>query len=371
MKKPIIGITCGDINGIGPEIILKTFQDERLFDLCRPVFYGHSKVLAFHREALQLEEVKTTIVENASHASEGHLSVVNCWTENANVTLGQVTEEGGKYAWKALDKAMEDIKAGHLRALVTAPINKKAMQLAAFPHPGHTEYLAAQIGAADMLMLMVNDNLRVGMVTTHVPLGKVSSNINRDRIIKKLELLNRCLQRDFGIQRPNLAVLGLNPHAGEEGAIGNEEQQHIAPAIAQARKQGLLAFGPYAADGFFGSGAFAKHDAVLAMYHDQGLIPFKALSFHQGVNYTAGLPFVRTSPDHGTGYDIAGQNLADPSSFRTALFTAIEIARQRAKYDQWHADSIRKGQRPDDLQREIEVGGDDGVIRDNRSASSD
>jgi 4-hydroxythreonine-4-phosphate dehydrogenase len=371
MKKPVIGITCGDINGIGPEVILKTLLDERIFEMCRPVLYGNAQTLSHHRNVLQLEEVKTAVVENAGSAAEGVLSVVNCWPDSAVVSLGNITEEGGKCAWKALDRAMADVKGGHLRALVTAPINKKAMQLAAFPHPGHTEYLAAQVGATEPMMLMVDGGLRVGLATTHVPLAKVASNIQKDRLVKKLELLNRCLQRDFGIEKPNIAVLGVNPHAGEEGAIGNDEQQHIIPAVAQARKQGLLVFGPYAADGFFGSGAFAKHDAILAMYHDQGLIAFKALSFHQGVNYTAGLPFVRTSPDHGTGYDIAGQNAADPSSFRAALFAAIDIARQRARYDQWHADSIRKGgQRPDDLQLEVE-GGDDGVIRDDRSVSSD
>lgn len=372
MKKPTIGITIGDVNGIGLEIILKTFEDNRLLDLCRPVLYGSLKAIAFHKNIVKTEDIKFTVVENAGQAPpDGHIGVVNCLPDNLNIALGKVTEEGGQSAWKSLDFALEDARAGYLHALVTAPINKKSMQLAGFPHPGHTEYLAAQLGSNEMLMLMVNEGLRVGMVSTHVPLGKVAPSIQKDRVLKKIDLMHRALQRDFGIDKPNIAVLGLNPHAGDEGAIGNEEQQHIIPAINQARKQGMLVFGPFAADGFFGSGAYTKHDGILAMYHDQGLIPFKTLSFHQGVNFTAGLSLVRTSPDHGTGFDIVGQDLADPTSFRTALFAAIDIAKQRAKYDLWHADSIYQTQRPDDIKRELESGGDDGVIRENRSIVSD
>lgn len=358
-----IGITVGDINGIGLEIILKTLHDERVLELCTPIIYGSGKVVAYHKNIVALDDLKFETIQSAEHAKPGVINVVNCWTEEVSITLGQVTQEGGMYAGIALGRAVDDAKAGLIHALVTAPIHKKSMQLASFPHPGHTEFLAAQTGVAEHLMLMVSDEMRIGLATGHVPLNKISEGIKRERLLKKLEVMYSSLRRDFGIDRPRIAVLGLNPHAGDEGALGNEEQQHIAPAVNACRKNGMLVFGPYAADGFFGAGTFSKFDAILAMYHDQGLAPFKALSFHGGVNYTAGLPFVRTSPDHGTGFDIAGQNIANPDSFRAALFLALDVTRQRAKYADMNANPLRPQDLDEDISKELAEMGNDGVIR--------
>jgi 4-phospho-D-threonate 3-dehydrogenase / 4-phospho-D-erythronate 3-dehydrogenase len=340
MEKLKIGISIGDMNGIGLEVILKTVSDPRILNLCTPVLFGSSKVVSYHKNIVQVEFPFANL-RTAEEAESGKVNVVNCWQDNVNITLGKVSEEGGRYAYKALEIAVNALKVGSIDALVTAPINKKAMQMADFPHAGHTEYITEQLGAKESVMLMLNDDFRVGLVTNHLPLSKVVENVTRDRILKKLAILDETLRVDFNIGHPTIAVLGLNPHAGDEGALGEEETSIIRPAIESAKERGILAMGPFPADGFFGSGQHKKYDAILAMYHDQGLIPFKALSFGSGVNYTAGLGAIRTSPDHGTAFDIAGKDMADPSSFRQALFTAIDVAKNRLAYAEMTANPVK------------------------------
>lgn len=340
MEKLKIGITIGDINGIGLEVILKTVADERLLKYCTPVIYGSSKVVSYHKNIVQVEFPFANI-HSAKEAEVGKVNVVNCWQENVNISVGKLSDVGGIYAFKALEMAVKEWKSGEIDALVTAPIHKKAMKMAGFPFPGHTEYLTDALGISESLMILVNDNLRVGLVTNHLPLSKVAENITREKVLQKIKILNETLHIDFFIEKPTIAVLGLNPHAGDEGALGSEEEDFIRPAIEQAKEQRILAMGPFPADGFFGSGQHLKYDAVLAMYHDQGLVAFKALSFGEGVNYTAGLSAVRTSPDHGTAFDIAGQNLADPSSFRKALYMAIDIARNRLQYTEMTSNPLK------------------------------
>ena len=340
MEKQKIGITIGDINGIGLEVILKTVADERLLKYCTPIIYGSSKVVSYHKNIVQVEFPFANI-RTASEAEAGKVNVVNCWQENVNISVGKLSEAGGIYAYKALEAAIKDWKSGEIAALVTAPIHKKAMKMAGFPFPGHTEYITEQIGAKESLMMLVNDKLRVGLVTNHLPISKVAQNITREKVLEKIKILNETLRVDFFIEKPLIAILGLNPHAGDEGALGSEEEDFIRPAIEQAKEQRILAMGPFPADGYFGSGQHLKYDAILAMYHDQGLVAFKALSFGEGVNYTAGLSAVRTSPDHGTAFDIAGQNLADPSSFRKALYLALDIADNRQKYMEMTANPLK------------------------------
>lgn len=332
MNRIKIGISIGDLNGIGLEVILKAVSDKRLLASCLPVIYGSSKVISYHKNTVQLEDFPLTVVENADELDNNAVNVINCWNENVRIALGQITEEGGRYAWESLERATADWTAGKIDALVTAPIHKKAMELVGFPHKGHTEYLAQKAGCADSLMLLVQDELRVGLATNHIPISQVAGNITRDRVLHKIEMFYTTLIRDFGIVRPKLAVLGLNPHAGDGGALGSEDLSEILPAVQAAQEKGWTVLGPYAADGFFGSGNFRHFDGILAMYHDQGLVPFKTLAFGGGVNYTAGLPLVRTSPDHGTGFDIAGQNAASPDSFLRALFLACDVVQQRADY---------------------------------------
>jgi 4-phospho-D-threonate 3-dehydrogenase / 4-phospho-D-erythronate 3-dehydrogenase len=352
--KQKIGITIGDLNGIGLEVILKTLSDEKMLAFCTPVIYGSSKVVSYHKNIVQVE-FQYVPIRHASEVQEGKINVVNCWQENVNITLGKLSDQSGKYAAEALAAATEDLKNGLIDCLVTAPINKKAMEMADFPFPGHTEYLTEALGATESVMLMVADDLRVGLVTNHLPLHKVAENVTRERILQKIQILHKTLRVDFGIEKPTIAVLGLNPHAGDDGALGSEEIDIIRPAIEDAKAKGILAMGPYAADGFFGSSQFAKFDAILAMYHDQGLVPFKAISFGAGVNFTAGLSAVRTSPDHGTGYDIAGQNVADPSSFRRAMFLALDLSRNRAEYTEDHANQLR----PQDRRKKFRTFADD------------
>jgi 4-phospho-D-threonate 3-dehydrogenase / 4-phospho-D-erythronate 3-dehydrogenase len=343
MEKLKIGITVGDINGIGLEVILKTVADERILKLCTPIIYGSSKVVSYHKNIVQVEFPFANI-RSAEQAEEGKVNVVSCWQENVNISLGKANEVGGGYAIKALEGAVEELKAGFLHALVTAPINKNAMQMAGFKHVGHTEYLTEHFAQPkrESVMLMVSDSFRMGLVSNHVPVSAVAEQITLERVFKKIKSLEASLRTDFGIERPTIAVLGLNPHAGDEGAIGTEEAEIIRPAIEKAKAEGIMAFGPFSADAFFGKSQHLKYDAVLAMYHDQGLVPFKALSFGQGVNYTAGLSAVRTSPDHGTGFDIAGMNVADPSSFRKALFTALDIAKNRIMYAEDTENPLKK-----------------------------
>lgn len=342
---PKLGITIGDINGIGLEVILKTFEDTRLLELCQPIIYGSSKIVSYHKNIVEADsKIQFHSINRIEEAKEGVLNVLNCWEETVKISLGEITEEAGTYAFKSMEYAVRDVKAGHIDGIVTAPIHKKAMQLAGFEHPGHTEYLTQQDEADESLMFLVDGGLRVGLVSNHLPIQKVAEALNPDLILRKLELMHDTLRQDFGIDRPKIAVLGLNPHAGDEGAIGDEEQGVVRPAIKSAIKDDILAFGPYPADGFFGSGTQKKFDAVLAMYHDQGLIPFKILAFGAGVNFTAGLEIVRCSPDHGTAFDIAGKNAAKPYSFRQAVFLTIDIIRHRAAYAERHANPLERQQ---------------------------
>ena len=341
-NKPIIGISIGDINGIGLEVILKTLNHERMIRLCTPVIYASSKVVSYHKNVVSLDDLSFFSQRSAERLSYDKVNVVNCWQDSVNITLGKPTEMGGKFAQVSLEAATRDLKAGLIDALVTAPIHKKSMQMAGFEHVGHTEYLTKAFNAKDSLMLLASDNLRVGLVTSHMPLKDVAAAVTKERIASKLKIFNETLKIDFGLERPLIAVLGLNPHAGEEGMLGEEEEKIIRPAVVETKKSGMMVYGPFAADGFFGSGKFSKFDGILAMYHDQGLIPFKALTFGTGVNYTAGLSCVRTSPDHGTAFDLAGSNSADPSSFRQALFMAIDIQRNRKEYNKLKKNAVKK-----------------------------
>ncbi|MGL1885804.1 MAG: 4-hydroxythreonine-4-phosphate dehydrogenase PdxA [Reichenbachiella sp.] len=327
--KPIIGITIGDINGIGPEVIIKALESGKMTKYFTPVIYGSAKVLSFYRKQLDLNDFNFTPITNLDKVYHKKVNVFNCWEETIDITPGVSNEIGGKHAFLALEQASQDLKAGKIDALVTAPINKLNIQSESFKFPGHTEYLASVAEAEDSLMFMISETLRVGVLTGHIPLKEVSENITADAIQKKLKMMIASLKKDFGISKPKIAVLGLNPHAGEDGLLGTEEIEIIKPAIQAAKEKGHLIMGPFPADGFFGSGEHKKYDAVLAMYHDQGLIPFKSLTFSNGVNFTAGLPFVRTSPDHGTAYGMAGKDKADNGSMRTAIFAAMDIANYR------------------------------------------
>lgn len=340
MEKLKIGITIGDINGIGLEVILKTIIDERILKLCTPVIYGSSKVVSYHKNIVNLPDFQYQNIRSIDQIDHDKINILNCWNDNVNITLGKVTDVGGAFAFKSLEAAVKDLKSGGIDALVTAPIHKKAMEMAGFPFPGHTEYITQEMGGKESLMFLVSGGMKVGLVTNHIPIKDVASKITKEKILEKIHILQETLHIDFAIEKPTIAVLGLNPHAGDEGVIGDEDMNIIVPAIIDAKKKGIMAFGPFSADGFFGSGQYNKYDAILAMYHDQGLVPFKALSFGTGVNYTAGLPTVRTSPDHGTAHDIAGKNEADPASFRKALFTAIDIARNRLDYMEMRANPL-------------------------------
>ncbi|MET3978133.1 4-hydroxythreonine-4-phosphate dehydrogenase [Mucilaginibacter sp. UYP25] len=327
--KPKIGISIGDVNGIGLEIILKTLSDAKIYEYCTPIVYGHTKVASFHRRATELGEFNFNVIDQPADAQHRKPNMINCWEEDVKIDPGQITAEGGKYAYLSLQRATDDLLAGNIDGLVTAPINKDNIQNEDFSFPGHTEYLQHRDSKPESLMFLVSDTLRVGVVTGHIPVSKISESLTTDKIIQKLKLMSASLQDDFWIRKPKIAVLGLNPHASDNGLIGSEEQDVIIPAIEEARNNDVLAFGPYPADGFFANGTYLQFDAVLAMYHDQGLIPFKQIAFESGVNYTAGLSFVRTSPDHGTAYDIAGKNMASEISFREALFTALHIIKRR------------------------------------------
>ena len=334
-RKLVVGITQGDGNGIGYEVIIKALADERMLELCTPVIYGSSKIFGFYKKQIHnIENINTNVISSAKDVHQKRVNIVNCLPENVFVEPGQPTPESAKSAMLSLTKAVEDIKAGYIDVLVTAPINKRAMSSEGFGYTGHTEYLEKEFGAEEVAMIMVCDRLKVGVVTGHISLKDVPAQITTEKILKKLRLMKSSLQRDFGIDSPKIAVLGLNPHCGDGGLLGDEEQQIILPAINAANEEGIMAFGPYSSDGFFGLGNYAKYDAVLAMYHDQGLTPFKALAFEEGVNYTAGLPVVRTSPDHGTAYEMAGRDLADPRSMISALYAAIDIFNKRAAYDE-------------------------------------
>ena len=328
-EKIKVGISIGDVNGIGLEVIIKTLADAKVFDYCTPIVYGHTKVASFHRRLSNVHDLNFNVISHASQAVHKKANMINCWEEDVKIEVGVNNETGGKYAFLSLQKATDDLVNGDIDALVTAPINKENIQNDEFKFPGHTEYLQERDNAPESLMFLVSDTLRVGVVTGHIPVTKIAESITVEKILGKLKLMNASLQTDFWIRKPRIAVLGLNPHAGDNGLIGTEEQTTIIPAIEEARANDIMAFGPYPADGFFANGTYMQFDAVLAMYHDQGLIPFKTIAFESGVNYTAGLKFVRTSPDHGTAYDIAGKNQASEISFREALFTAIHIVKHR------------------------------------------
>ena len=339
--KPIIAITAGDTNGVGYEVIIKALLNGYVFEVMRPVIYGNAYVAKQHIQTLDEEyrNITWNMIDDASQAKDGRLNLISCYTDNVPVEFGKNTEHSNKAAKASLDRACADLKAGKVQAIVTAPISKEAL------HGGHTEYIAQRF-EGDELMMLCSGNLRVALVCNHVALADIPAQITQERIISKLTLLNNSLKRDFGYEKPRIAVLALNPHAGDQGLMGKEEQEIIIPALEQAKNQGIWTFGPYAADGFFGTGHFQHFDAVLAMYHDQGLIPFKTLDM-TGVNFTAGLNIVRTSPDHGTGYDIAGKNQADERSMRNALFMAIDVLRQRAEYDELRADPLPFIERPE------------------------
>lgn len=338
-----VGITHGDINGVGYEVILKMLDDNRLLELCTPVVYGSAKIAGFYRKMLDLPALPLVQAESGADITDGAYNIINVVGEDVKVEPGVNSAAAGMAAFASLQRAVADLRDGYIDVLVTAPINKRNIQSDDFTFPGHTEYLEATIGeGSEALMMLLSDTLRVALATTHMPLRQVPDAITKEGILSKLRIFNRSLQRDFGIDAPRIAVLALNPHAGEEGMLGTEEADIIIPAIAQAKEQGILAFGPYAADGFFGAGRFVKFDGILAMYHDQGLAPFKALSMDAGVNFTAGLPLVRTSPDHGTGYDITGTGEASADSMRAALYAAIDIWRSRRREDVCHRAPLRK-----------------------------
>jgi 4-hydroxythreonine-4-phosphate dehydrogenase len=341
MQKIKIGISHGDVNGISYEVIIKTLMDSRMEEICTPILFGSSKVLAYHRKALEIDDFSPVSIYSPSEAKGNKAYVVNCVDENIRVELGKNTDSSGISSYTALKAATDALKEGSIDALVTGPVNKHNMQHGEFSHNGHTEYLQERFKADEVMMLMVSDLMKVGVVTGHVPVTQLGNLITTDLIVEKLKILSHSLLQDFGIRNPRIAVLGLNPHAGDNGLLGSEEQQVIIPAIEEARKMKILAFGPYPADGFFGAGRFSQFDAVLAMYHDQGLAPFKALNMDKGVNFTAGLPVVRTSPAHGTAFDLAGKNMASPDSFRNAVYTAIDVVRNRLTYQEISKDPLR------------------------------
>ncbi|HEY0743205.1 MAG TPA: 4-hydroxythreonine-4-phosphate dehydrogenase PdxA [Chryseosolibacter sp.] len=329
--KPRIGITLGDPNGIGPEVVIKALSDNRILSLFTPVVYGSAKAVSHYKKLLNIEELNYTQVRTKGQLAHKAINVVNCWEESLEINPGKATPEAGKAAFVALKSACEDLKEGHLDALVTAPIDKKTIHSEEFPFKGHTEYLTQFFGSQDSLMFMVSDKLKIGLVTEHVPVSQVSSLLTKERIEAKIALMENSLKKDFGVVKPKIAVLGLNPHAGDNGLIGQEDELVVKTVVNESRNKGRLVFGPFPADGFFGTAAYLKYDGVLAMYHDQGLIPFKSIAFEDGINFTAGLSVVRTSPDHGTAFAIAGKNQASENSLREAIYRAGDIFRHRTE----------------------------------------
>ncbi|MCC7301094.1 MAG: 4-hydroxythreonine-4-phosphate dehydrogenase PdxA [Bacteroidia bacterium] len=336
-----VAISQGDINGVGWEVILKTFSDPAIFEWCTPVVYGNTKTAAVHRKTLGNEEYQYQQVREGETLHSKRLNVINVYEEDVPVEFGKATVNGGKYALRSLEAASEAVLTGKADVLVTAPINKHTIQSEQFPFAGHTAFLQKKFNTPDVLMLLCSRELRVGLVTDHIPVSDIAALLTADRILQCIVSMNRSLVRDFGIRKPRIAVLGLNPHAGDMGTLGTEEATIILPAVTKAKDMNITVFGPYAADGFFGNGSYNRFDGILAMYHDQGLAPFKALSFSEGVNFTAGLPVVRTSPDHGTGFDIAGQNKANENSFRQAVYFAMDVFRKRKEYSEINANPLQ------------------------------
>ena len=340
--KPIIGISCGDLNGIGIELIIKTFSDNRILEQCTPVIFASNKSINFYRKAVAEINFNYQSTKELNRINAKQVNLFNCWEEEVAINPGQLSDEGGKYAVLSLQSAVAALKQKQIDGLVTAPIHKKNIQSPEFSFTGHTPYLKNVFGVNDVVMMLCAGNFRVALVTEHVPVSEITKNITKEKIISKLNIIHQSLQKDFGIDKPRIAVLGLNPHAGDEGLIGNEEETIIKPAIKEAKNNNMLVVGPYSADAFFARRSYERFDAVLAMYHDQGLIPFKALAISDGINYTAGLPSVRTSPDHGVAFDIAGKDKADPSSFIAAVFECIDIINRRIEYEENRKNPLRK-----------------------------
>jgi 4-hydroxythreonine-4-phosphate dehydrogenase len=341
-RKIRVGITHGDINGIGYEVILKAFSDATMLDLCTPIVYGSPKVATFHRKSMDIQ-TNFCIISTAEGALDNKLNILNCTEDELKVELSKSTPEAGKAALDALERALQDYNDGLIDVLVTAPINKHNIQSDTFHFPGHTEYIEERVGEGEKaLMILLKDDFRVALVTGHIPIKDISATITKELIMEKISIFHRSLKEDFGIDAPRIAVFSLNPHAGDNGVIGTEESEVIVPAIQEMVAKGVQCFGPYPADGFMGSGNYSHFDGILAMYHDQGLAPFKAMAMDEGVNFTAGLPIVRTSPAHGTAYDIAGQGIASESSFRQAIYTALDVFRNRQIEREIHARPLRK-----------------------------
>ncbi len=341
LQRPVIGISIGDLNGIGTELAIKTFSDNRLLELCTPILFASNKLINFYRKSIPDSTFNYQHIKDLSRPFHKQVNLFNCWEEEVSINPGQLTDAGGLYAVKSLIGATEALKERKIDALVTAPIHKKNIQSAEFAFTGHTPYLRQAFGVKDVLMLMSSDNFRVGLVTEHVSVSDITKYITREIILSKLNIMKDSLIRDFGIDKPRIAVLGLNPHAGDEGLIGREEEDIIKPAIKDA-KHNMLVYGPYSADAFFARNQQQKFDAVLAMYHDQGLIPFKSLAFGEGINFTAGLPAIRTSPDHGTAFDIAGKNKADTGSFLAAVYGCLDIVQKRKEFTENHKNPLKK-----------------------------
>ncbi|MDR1198119.1 MAG: 4-hydroxythreonine-4-phosphate dehydrogenase PdxA [Prevotellaceae bacterium] len=339
--KIVAGITQGDINGISYEIMLKTFEDNRIIDLCTPVVYGSTKIWGFYRNLFKIENINLNLVMSPKDARSKCVNFINIMNDNAHAEVGHSTQMAGEGSLKALQSAVRDIREKKIDVLVTAPINKYNVQIPGKKFVGHTEFLADAANTQHYMMVMANHNLRIGIVTGHIPLQDVSKSISKNLILQKIDILNESLQKDFLIVKPRIAVLGLNPHCGDNGLIGTEEKETICPAIKEAQEKNILAFGPYSADGFLGSETSKKFDGILAMYHDQGMIAFKSRAFDTGVNYTAGLPFVRTSPAHGTAYEISGQGIANADSFHAALYMACDIFKNRKRYEEMNANSLK------------------------------
>lgn len=339
-KLPVIGITIGDINSIAPEIVIKTLSDLRICDYCTPIIYASPKVIGYWKKIVGLPEFFVNIIKTPDQVNTKKINLIPCWEEEVEIKVGEANETGGKYAFKSLEVATKDLKEKKLDGLVTAPLNKNLVNSELLPFKGHTEYLAQELNNHNYMMFLVCNELKVGLVTGHVPIKEVASKLSTELILNKIKIMNQSLKNDFNCPKPKIAVLGLNPHAGDDGLIGLEEKNMIIPAVQAAQNEGILAYGPYPADGFFGSKQYEKFDGVLAMYHDQGLIPFKYFAFTDGVNYTAGLSTVRTSPDHGTAYDIAGKNKADESSLRNAIYLALDIIARRTDNEELRANPL-------------------------------
>lgn len=341
-NKPVIGISCGDLNGIGIELIIKTFSDNRILEQCTPVIFASNKVINFYKKSVPESNFNYQSTREFNRVNAKQVNLFNCWEEEVPVNPGQLSEVAGKYAVLSLQTAVAALKQQQIDGLVTAPIHKKNIQSPEFSFTGHTPYLKSMFNVNDVVMMLCAGKFRVALVTEHVPVAEITKHISKEKIVSKLNIIHQSLQKDFGIDKPRIAVLGLNPHAGDEGLIGNEEETIIKPAIKEAKNNNMLVVGPYSADAFFARRGYDKFDAVLAMYHDQGLIPFKTLAIGEGVNYTAGLPAVRTSPDHGVAFDIAGKGKADISSFVTALFDCIDIINQRKEYEENRKNPLKK-----------------------------